>query len=76
VTELRWIDGPWPGKMAIAARPHGGEWLEDEIRSWKRSGIGMIFSLLTPEEERDLNIESEAATAKTQGLKFCSFPIL
>jgi len=76
VTELRWIDGPWPGKMAIAARPRGGEWLEDEIRSWKRSGIGMIFSLLTEEEKRDLNIESEAATAKAQGLKFCSFPIL
>ena len=22
---LYWIDGPWPGKLAVAARPRGGE---------------------------------------------------
>lgn len=75
-TELHWIDGPWPGKLAVAARPRGGEWLDDEIESWRQEGIGTVFSLLTPEEERDLDIAAEANTAKAHGMKFWSFPIL
>jgi len=75
-TKLHWIDGPWPGKLAIAARPRGGEWLDDEIGSWRREGIGTVFSLLTPEEERDLDVAAEASTARIHGMKFWSFPIL
>ncbi len=30
-TTLYWVRGPWPGKLALAARPRGGEWLDDEI---------------------------------------------
>jgi hypothetical protein len=25
--KLYWVDGPWPGKLAISARPRGGGWL-------------------------------------------------
>ena len=52
-TELRWVEGPWKGKLAIAARPRGGDWLGDEIEAWRRLGIATVVSLLTPEEERD-----------------------
>jgi protein-tyrosine phosphatase len=75
-TKLYWIDGPWSGKLALAARPRGGEWLDDEIAGWRREGIGTVFSLLTPEEERDLDIATEPEAAKSHGIKFWSFPIV
>jgi hypothetical protein len=74
-TKLHWIEGPWPGKLALAARPRSGDWLEDEITSWRRKGVDTILSLLTQEEERDLDIAMEAAETRAQGLTFLSFPI-
>ena len=43
MTKLYWISGPWAGKLAIAARPRGGDWLEDEIRDWKNGGIAPSY---------------------------------
>jgi len=74
-TELHWVDGPWPGKLALAARPRGGDWLKDELAVWKEAGINTVLSLLTPEEEKDLDLSDEATEAKAQGLRFSSFPI-
>jgi len=73
--ELYWLDGPWRGKLAMAARPRGGDWLKDDIANWKRAGIDMVLSLLTPDEEKDLDLRDEAGEAKTQGMEFASFPI-
>src|SRR6202453_4760101 len=74
-TELYWIDGLWPGKLALAARPRGGDWLEDEMASWRRAGIDTVLSLLTSEEEQDLDLRREAQEAKAKGIKFGSLPI-
>jgi protein-tyrosine phosphatase len=74
-TELHWIHGPWPGKVALSARPRGGDWLKDEIVHWKRAGINSVLSLLTPEEERDLDLREEAAEIRRLGLEYSSFPI-
>lgn len=74
-TQLHWIDGPWPGRLAIASRPRGGDWLTDEIASWRTAGIDTVLSLLTPEEERDLDLRSEAHEAKARGMEFVSFPV-
>lgn len=74
-TELHWLNGPWPGRLALAARPRGGDWLGDEISSWKRIGIGAILSLLTSEEEQDLGLIGEADAARKEGLEFLSLPI-
>ncbi|MGD0760128.1 MAG: dual specificity protein phosphatase family protein [Candidatus Sulfotelmatobacter sp.] len=73
--ELYWLDGPWPGKLAVAARPRGGDWLKDDLASWKRARIDTVLSLLTPEEELDLDLRDEAAEAKARGMEFASFPI-
>jgi protein-tyrosine phosphatase len=75
-TQLYWVDGPWPGKLAIAARPRGSDWLVDEVASWRRAGVDTVLSLLTPEEERDLDLSDEASEVKAGGVKFMSFPIL
>lgn len=73
--ELYRLDGPWRGKLAMAARPRGGDWLRDDMASWKRAGIDTVLSLLTPDEETDLGLREEAGEAKTQGMEFTSFPI-
>ncbi len=73
--ELYWVDGPWRGKLAMAARPRGGDWLSADLASWKRAGADTLLSLLTPEEENDLDLRQEAAETKRQGMEFTSFPI-
>ncbi|HEY4901523.1 MAG TPA: protein-tyrosine phosphatase family protein [Terriglobales bacterium] len=74
-TKLHWIAGPWPGKLAIAARPRGGDWLQDEMRDWQKAGIDTVLSLLTSDEEEDLDLTAESPVAKREGLKFLSLPI-
>jgi protein-tyrosine phosphatase len=74
-TEIHWLGGPWPGKLALAARPRGGEWLEEEVASWKQAGVNAVLSLLTSEEEQDLELSDEAGETSEQGLEFSSFPI-
>ena len=37
-----WIDGPWPGRLAIVPRPRGGDWLEDEVRAWRQVGLDNV----------------------------------
>jgi len=69
------VEGPWKGRLAIAARPRGGDWLEDEIEAWHRQGVGAVVSLLTPEEERDLDLIEESTVAESKGLGFLSLPI-
>ena len=75
-TELHWVDGPWPGRLALAARPRGGEWLHGELESWRRADARTVLSLLTPEEERDLDLLHEERETKVSGMAFKSFPIL
>jgi len=73
--ELYWLDEAWPGKLAVASRPRGGDWLKDDIAGWRREGINAILSLLTPEEERDLALSNEPREVREQGMDFISLPI-
>src|SRR3954449_8644872 len=74
-TELYWIEGPWPGRLAIMPRPRGGDWLEDEIQSWRRSGVDVVVSLLTREEIADLSLADEGELCRSNGIQFFSFAI-
>jgi protein-tyrosine phosphatase len=74
-TTLYWAQGPWSGKLAVAARPRGGEWLADEIASWQKAGIGTVLSLLTREEEQELDLSGEGREVKKSGMNFMSLPI-
>lgn len=75
LTKLHWIDGPWTGRLALAARPRGGDWLPEEIASWRQAGIDSVLSLLTRDEEQALELEGEPDAVRKQGMKFFSFPI-
>ena len=73
--KLYWIDGPWPGKLAISARPRGGDWLEDDVSGWRRAGLDAVVSLLTPQENKDLQLSEESRLSQAQGLQFLSLPV-
>jgi len=74
-TRLYWVPGPWEGKLALSARPRGGDWLEDEISGWKRAGIELVVSLLTPGEELDLDLRDEGSVVRANRMALESFPI-
>jgi predicted protein tyrosine phosphatase len=75
-TELAWVQGPWPGRLAISPRPRGGDWLEAEIQLWRRSGVDVVVSLLTPDEIADLGLADEGPLCRAHGIRFFSFPII
>ena len=74
-TDIYWIDGGWSGHLAILLRPRGGDWLEDEVRSWRQTGVDIVVSLLTAEEIADLQLAQEAELSQRHGVRFLSFPI-
>ena len=73
--DVYWIEGSWPGKLAILARPRGEDWLADEIVGWKEAGLNVVVSCLTPAEESELGINDEARMVREHGLTFIGFPI-
>ncbi len=75
-TELFWIEGPWHGRLVIMPRPRGGDWLEEEIQAWHRSGVDVVVSLLTPDEHAELNLVDEGNLCRANGIEFLSFPII
>jgi protein-tyrosine phosphatase len=74
-TDLYWVPGPWPGRLAVMPRPRGGDWLEDEVRSWKRSGIDVVLSLLTPDEVTELGLAGEEELCRANGIELLSLPV-
>ena len=40
------------GKLALAARPRGDDWLEDEIAGWRREGVDTVFPCSLPKRKR------------------------
>ena len=73
--QLHWLEGPWPGKLALEARPRGGDWLDDELINWRRAGVDEVISLLTPDEEEDLGLAREGDKSRQHGMEFTSLPI-
>ena len=73
--EIYWVPGPWSGRLGIVPRPRGGDWLADEVRSWRDAGIDVVTSLLTPEEVAELGLREEERWSREEGLEFQAFPI-
>jgi predicted protein tyrosine phosphatase len=70
-----WIDTGHAGRLAILPRPRGGDWLEDEARSWSRAGLDVVVSLLEPDEAADLDLADEERACQAAGIRFVSLPI-
>jgi protein-tyrosine phosphatase len=76
LTGLFWVEGPWPGRMAISPRPRGGEWLDDEMKGWRRRGVDVVVSLLERGETEDLGLDEERKYCEANGMQFYSLPIV
>lgn len=74
--EIYWTKERFPGRIALVARPRGGDWLEDEILAWSEAGLDVIVSLLTEDEISALGLEREAEICKSNGIEFFSFPVV
>jgi protein-tyrosine phosphatase len=74
-SEIYWINGPWPGRLAIMPRPRSGDWLDDEIKSWKMGGVEVVVSLLDDEEVEELGLANEPEIISQAGMEFVAFPI-
>jgi len=72
---IYWIPGPWVGKLAILARPRGGDWLTDEVEGWRDAGVQVVVSLLSVDETAELGLGDEARLVAAHDLEFISFPI-
>lgn len=73
--QIHWISEVETGRLGTMARPRGGDWLEDEICSLKRSGVDVVVSLLEGHEIEELDIVEEDALCEANGISFLSFPI-
>ncbi len=70
-----WIDTASPLQLAIASRPHGGQWLQEDVRLLKNEGIDILVSLLSFGECRELELDEEKAVCSSVGISFVNFPI-
>lgn len=74
-TDIHWIQNELGIQLAIAARPRAGDWLEDEIAHWARSGVQHVVSLLEQHEIEELELHAESSACEGEGIAFTSFPI-
>ena len=56
-------------------RPRGGDWLQDDILTLNRVGMNVLVSMLTPEEEEELELVTEGACCSAAGMDYLSVPI-
>jgi protein-tyrosine phosphatase len=62
-------------KIGVMARPRGGDWLEDEVRSIREQGFSVVVSLLTDAEQQELDLEAEGLSCEQLALTFMRLPI-
>jgi protein-tyrosine phosphatase len=73
--DVFWIGDVLKGRLGIASRPRGGDWLDDEVRAWSDSGVNSVVSLLTPSEEAELELNGEKNACRRHGIRFRSLAI-
>ncbi len=64
-----------PGQLAIAPRPRGNDWLDDEIAGWHGTGMDVVVSLLMPDEIEEFGLQAEAAACGSHAMRFVNFPM-
>ena len=74
-TEVYWVKDLAAGRLGIAPRPRGGDWLADKIHAWRLAGVDTVVSLLTAAEVAELGLGDEEVYCEQKGVQFLSFPI-
>jgi protein-tyrosine phosphatase len=64
-----------PNRIAIVARPRGGDWLCDELSALSNEGIDVLVSMLTEEESSELGLDNESKECDAAGITFVKLPV-
>lgn len=64
-----------PLRLAIIARPRGGDWLCDEIAGLSRDGIDVVVSMLTTQEAEELGLRDQEKECAAARVAFVNVPI-
>lgn len=73
--ELYWVEAPAAGRLAVAARPRGGLWLEDDLMALRVAGVDTLVCMMVPGELPQLQLVLEPELAVTAGLRFTWLPV-
>jgi protein-tyrosine phosphatase len=57
------------------AKPRGDDWLDDELRALRHTGVEVLVCALADAELRELGLAGEAVAAQRAGLEFVAIPI-
>lgn len=71
-----WINEAQPSRLAIVLRPRGGSDLQTDLEQVRDAGIDILVSLLTAEDNEDLDLTDEGRIATQLGMRFLSWPVL
>ncbi len=75
-TKLYWIDKfVNGGAIGIMPRPRGNDWLADEVKRFKESGVKTLVSLLEKDEIQELGLRDEERLCNQQQIEYINFPI-
>ena len=61
--------------LATMARPRGGDWLEDDLRSLKMREVDVLVCLMEKDELYELGMKEEGSLCSEIGIEFIHFPI-
>jgi len=70
-----WLREAQPSQLAIVLRPRGGDGLAADLQVVRDEGISVLVSLLTSEDNADLELADEGRIAEQLGIRFISYPI-
>jgi protein-tyrosine phosphatase len=75
MNRIFWVDLPRPGRLAIVARPRGGDWLEDDVGTLCAEGFSTIVSLIEKAEMEELDLAAFPEHCRSRGIDFHHLPI-
>jgi len=75
ITDLHWIPLTKTGRLATSPRPRAGDWLYDELKAWRQTGVDVVVCLLTPAEQLELGLTQEAQACQANDITYLSYPI-
>lgn len=64
------------GRLAVALRPRGGDWLLSELQQLERRGWTLLVSTLEREELEELQLQDLGDACAAAGLGWVHFPIV
>jgi len=69
------IEGLCDNQFAIMPHPQGGDFFEQSIEEIRLLGYEIVVSMLTSEEQAELELLTEGEVCQNKGILYLNFPI-